>query len=139
MARVLGHTVKPCGWFPNAEQKRDASAAFNLPCGACPAFATDAEKAGPAGAGGERLTYDPGRLHGVNVYREANRGFSAGDRVQFTAPYRHERIANRQLGTVERIDSKGNLQIRLDSGRDVRFSIGEHPHLDYRLCRHQPQ
>jgi ATP-dependent exoDNAse (exonuclease V) alpha subunit len=82
-------------------------------------------------ANGQHLTYDPDRLHGVSVYREAERDFSAGDRVQFTAPYRDEHIANRQLGTVEQIDSEGNLQIRMDSGRDVQFNMREHPHLDY--------
>jgi conjugative relaxase-like TrwC/TraI family protein len=80
---------------------------------------------------GQRLTYDPHRLHGVSVYREAEREFSAGDRVQFTAPYRDGHIANRQLGNVERIDAEGNVQIRLDSGRDVQFNIREHPHVDY--------
>jgi len=80
---------------------------------------------------GQRLTYDPRRLHGVSVYREAERDFSAGDRVQFTAPYRGEHIANRQLGTVQQIDSEGNLQVRLDSGQDVQFNIREHPHVDY--------
>jgi ATP-dependent exoDNAse (exonuclease V) alpha subunit len=35
---------------------------------------------------GERLTYDPRRLQGVTVYREAERAFANGDRVQFTAP-----------------------------------------------------
>jgi len=62
--------------------------------------------------------------------REAERDFSSGERVQFTAPYRDEHIANRQLGTVEQIDSEGNLQIRMDSGRDVQFNVCEH-HLDY--------
>ena len=80
---------------------------------------------------GEQLTYDPRRLHGVSVYKEDARDFSEGDRVQFTAPYREEGIANRELGTVEQIDSEGNLQIRLDSGRDVQFSMEDHPHLDY--------
>jgi conjugative relaxase-like TrwC/TraI family protein len=79
----------------------------------------------------EHLTYDPRRLHGVSVYREAERDFSNGDRVQFTAPYREEHIANRQLGTVERIDSQGNLQVRLDSGQQVQFNIRDHPHVDY--------
>jgi conjugative relaxase-like TrwC/TraI family protein len=82
-------------------------------------------------ANGEQLTYDPERLHGVSVYREAERQFSAGDRVQFTAPYRDEHIANRQLGTIEQIDAEGNLQIRMDSGRDAQFNIRKHPHLDY--------
>jgi conjugative relaxase-like TrwC/TraI family protein len=80
---------------------------------------------------GQQLTYDPHRLYGVSVYREAEREFSVGDRVQFTAPYRDEHIANRQLGTVEKIDAEGNLQIRLDSGRNAHFNIHEHPHLDY--------
>ncbi len=83
------------------------------------------------GANGQHLTYDPERLHGVGVYREAERELSAGDRVQFTAPYRDEHIANRQLGTLEQIDSEGNLQIRMDSGRDAQFNVREHPHLDY--------
>jgi len=80
---------------------------------------------------GEHLTYDARRLHGVTVYREAQRDFSNGDRVQFTAPYRDTHIANRQLGTVQRIDTQGNLQVRLDSGQHVEFNIREHPHVDY--------
>jgi len=80
---------------------------------------------------GEQLTYDPRRLHGVSVYKEEARDFSEGDRVQFTAPYREEGVANRELGTVERIDSDGNLQIRLDSGRDIQLGAEEHAHLDY--------
>jgi ATP-dependent exoDNAse (exonuclease V) alpha subunit len=80
---------------------------------------------------GEEITYDPHRLQGVNVYREAEREFSAGDRVQFTAPYKDEHIANRQLGAIEKIDAEGNLQIRLDSGREVDLNLRDHPHLDY--------
>ena len=80
---------------------------------------------------GQLLTYDPHRLYGVSVYREAEREFSAGDRAQFTAPYRDEGVANRQLGTVEKIDPEGNLRIRLDAGQDLEFHIREHPHLDY--------
>ena len=80
---------------------------------------------------GQHLTYDPHRLHGVSVYRETERNLSAGDRVQFTAPYRDEHIANRQLGTVEQIDGEGHLQVRLDSGQEVQFNIREHPHVDY--------
>jgi len=90
---------------------------------------------------GEQLTYDPRRLHGVAVYRETERQFSTGDRVQFTAPYRDQHIANRQLGTVEHIDSEGNLQIRLDTGKEMAFNIREHPHLDcgYAVTSHSSQ
>jgi ATP-dependent exoDNAse (exonuclease V) alpha subunit len=52
-------------------------------------------------------------------------------RVQFTAPCREQHIANRQLGTVHRIDAEGNLQVRLDSGQEVQLNIREHQHIDY--------
>jgi len=51
--------------------------------------------------------------------------------VQFTAPNRERHIANRELGNVEQIDSRGNLQIRLDSGRAVAFNIRENRHIDH--------
>ncbi len=79
----------------------------------------------------EQVSYDPRRLHGVTLYRETQRGFSQGDRVQFTAPNRKQHIANRELGTIEKFDDSGNLQLRLDSGRKVAFNINENPHLDY--------
>jgi ATP-dependent exoDNAse (exonuclease V) alpha subunit len=62
---------------------------------------------------------------------KAERNLSSGDRVQFTAPFRDERIANRKLGTVEQIDSEGNLQVRLDSGQEVQLNLREHPRVDY--------
>jgi conjugative relaxase-like TrwC/TraI family protein len=80
---------------------------------------------------GERLMYDPRRLRGVSVYREEERSFSVGDRIQFTAPFAEERVTNRQLGTVQRIDRDGNVQLRMDSGRDVQFNVREMPHLDH--------
>jgi hypothetical protein len=80
---------------------------------------------------GERLTYDPRRLQGVTVYRESERRFSEGDRVQFTAPAKERRIANRELGTIERMDEHGNVELKLDSGREMRLNVRENPHLDY--------
>lgn len=80
---------------------------------------------------GKQVTYDPRRLQGVTLYRESDRWFSRGDRVQFTAPDRDQHIANRELGTIEKIDAQGKLQVRLDSGRSVAFNIMENPHLDY--------
>jgi ATP-dependent exoDNAse (exonuclease V) alpha subunit len=90
---------------------------------------------------GQHLTYDPRRLYGVSVCREVKRDFSTGDRVQFTAPFRKEHIANRQLGTIEQIDSEGSLQVRLDSGQQVLFNIREHPHVDhgYAVTSHSSQ
>jgi len=81
--------------------------------------------------GNESLTYDPRRLQGVTVYSESERAFSEGDRVQFTAPDKTLKIANRELGTIESIDEHGNVGIKLDSGREVRFNLEENRHLDY--------
>jgi conjugative relaxase-like TrwC/TraI family protein len=80
---------------------------------------------------GEELSYDPRRLQGVTVYRETERTFAQGDRVQMTAPYHEQKLANRELGTVEKIDNSGNLKLRMDSGREVEFNVRQMPHLDY--------
>ncbi|MHB8540162.1 MAG: MobF family relaxase [Candidatus Acidiferrales bacterium] len=90
---------------------------------------------------GEQLSYDPRRLHGVTLYRERERSFAQGDRIQFTAPNREQHVANRELGTIDKIDASGDLQIRLDSGRAVAFNIRENPHLDhgYAVTSHSSQ
>jgi conjugative relaxase-like TrwC/TraI family protein len=80
---------------------------------------------------GEELSYDPRRLQGVTVYRETERTFAEGDRVQMTAPYHAEKLSNRELGTVDKIDGEGNLKLKMDSGREVEFNAKQHPHLDY--------
>jgi ATP-dependent exoDNAse (exonuclease V) alpha subunit len=80
---------------------------------------------------GARVTYDPRRLHGVALYREADRAVAIGDRVQITAPDRDRHLANRELGTVERIDRHHDLQLRLDSGRTVVLPAKTPVHLDY--------
>jgi ATP-dependent exoDNAse (exonuclease V) alpha subunit len=77
------------------------------------------------------LNYDPRRLQGVTIYRETERAFAAGDRVQTTAPDRARDVANRELGTIERIDANGHMEVRWDSGRTSSFEAGERRHLDY--------
>jgi ATP-dependent exoDNAse (exonuclease V) alpha subunit len=81
--------------------------------------------------GGAELSYDPRRLQGVTVYRDSERKFAQGDRVQLTAPYHEQKLANRELATIERIEGDGNLKLRMDSGREVEFNARQHPHLDY--------
>jgi len=90
---------------------------------------------------GEHQAYDPRRLSGVAVYHETERAFSEGDRVQFTAPSKDLRVANRELGTIEKINDAGDVRIRMDSGREVAFNIREHPHLDhgYAVTSHSSQ
>ena len=90
---------------------------------------------------GEHQSYDPRRLSGVSVYNESERVFSQGDRVQFTAPSKELHVANRDLGTIEEINGAGDVAIRLDSGREVRFNVDDHPHLDhgYAVTSHSSQ
>ena len=92
-------------------------------------------------ANGESRSYDPRRLQGVTLYREADRAFAVGDRVQFTAPFRERQVANRELGTLEQIDATGRVRVRLDSGRRVAFRLDAYPHLDhgYAVTSHSSQ
>lgn len=89
---------------------------------------------------GHQITYNPQRLQGVSVYREAERQFSEGDRVQFRAPYHPARVANGELGTLEKI-AKGQLTVKLDSGRSVSFEIERNRHIDhgYAVTSHSSQ
>jgi ATP-dependent exoDNAse (exonuclease V) alpha subunit len=80
---------------------------------------------------GEQTTYDPRRQVGVSVYREQEKSFSVGDRIQFTAPSQELKIANRDLGTVESIWRDGTMRLRLDDERKVEFSPQQHPHIDH--------
>jgi ATP-dependent exoDNAse (exonuclease V) alpha subunit len=90
---------------------------------------------------GTERTYDPHRQQGVSVYREQERTFSVGDRIQFTAPANDLKIANRELGTVETIGQDGRLSLKMDGGREVQLDPREHPHLDhgYAVTSHSSQ
>ena len=68
---------------------------------------------------------------GVSIYREQQKVFSIGDRVQFTAPNQELKIANRELGTVKKIAQGGAMRLKLDSGRSVDFDSQRFPHLDH--------
>jgi len=58
---------------------------------------------------GEEVSYDPRRQQGVSVYREQERAFSVGDRVQLTALYPDLKLANREQATVEGISQDGRI------------------------------
>jgi len=80
---------------------------------------------------GDQTTYDPRRQVGVSVYREEEKRFSVGDRIQFTAPSQELKIANRDFGTVESIGRDGTMRLRLDDERGVDLNPQRHPHLDH--------
>jgi hypothetical protein len=81
--------------------------------------------------GGDQFSYDPKRLSGVAVYREVERQFSVGDRIQFTAPDKQISVANRELGMIEKIDKNGNIALRLEDGQTIQFKASQHPHFDH--------
>lgn len=92
-------------------------------------------------ANGTKLTYNPARLYGVNVYRELEREFAVGDRFSFTAPSKELGVANRDLGSVQQIDKDGQLTVKMDSGRSVSFDSNEMRHFDhgYAVTSHSSQ
>lgn len=89
---------------------------------------------------GRQQSYDPRRQQGVSVYRQEQRAFSVGDRIQFTAPDNELKIANRELATVERI-SDGKMSLRMEGGRSVEIDPIRNPHLDhgYAVTSHSSQ
>ncbi len=90
---------------------------------------------------GEQVTYSPSRLHGISAYREIERDFAVGDRLQFSAPNRELDIANRDLGTVEHITNDGVLTVRMDNAKSVSFDPHQMRHFDhgYAVTSHSSQ
>jgi len=79
---------------------------------------------------GREITYNPERLRGVSAYKEAERQFAEGDRLQFRAPAHELKVANGELGTLEKI-AEGRFIVLLDGGRKVEFDARTFPHLDH--------
>jgi ATP-dependent exoDNAse (exonuclease V) alpha subunit len=90
---------------------------------------------------GPERTYDPRRQRGVSVYREEERAFSIGDRVQLTAPARELHVANRELGTIVAIGNEKRIGLKMDDGRQIEIDRVKHPHLDhgYAVTSHSSQ
>jgi ATP-dependent exoDNAse (exonuclease V) alpha subunit len=89
----------------------------------------------------ELATYDPRRLTGVSVYRETDREFSVGDRIQFTAPDKSLGVANRDLAVIEAIHPDGRMIAGLGDNRQIEFNASEHRHFDhgYAVTSHSSQ
>ena len=91
---------------------------------------------------GSTVAYDPKRVYGVNVYREATREFATGDRLQFSAQHKPLGIHNRDLGTIVKIEPDA-LTVGLDGkeGRTVRFDPAEFRQFDhgYAVTSHSSQ
>ena len=91
---------------------------------------------------GEVVSYDPKRLKGVNVYREAQREIAAGERVQFTTSHKELGVANRDLGTVMQVEPN-RITVRMDGKdeRSITFDPREMRHFDhgYAVTSHSSQ
>ena len=92
---------------------------------------------------GQQVTYDPSRLRGIAAYREIEREFAIGEKIQFTAPNRNLQVANRDLGTIQHIGEDGRVSVRMDGPKDriVRFDAAEMRHFDhgYAVTSHSSQ
>jgi conjugative relaxase-like TrwC/TraI family protein len=90
---------------------------------------------------GESIIYNPARLHGISAYRELEREFAVGDRLQFTAPNQELGVANRDLGTIERIEQNGQFALQLDTGKVITLDPTKMRHFDhgYAVTSHSAQ
>jgi ATP-dependent exoDNAse (exonuclease V) alpha subunit len=80
---------------------------------------------------GRILTYDPERVSGISVYESKVQPFAVGDRIQFTANSANPGVSTRDLATITKLDSYGNVEAKLDSGRKLRWNLVEFRHIDY--------
>jgi len=91
---------------------------------------------------GQQATYDPKRLQGIAAYREIDRDFAQGDRIQFTANNRELAVSNRDMGTIERIDNN-QISVKMDGAKErtVAFDAAQMRHFDhgYAVTSHSSQ
>ena len=88
------------------------------------------------------MTYDPRRLRGVQVFRETERKFATGDRIQVTSSNKELGVANRDLGTVTAIEN-GQMSVRMDgkAERTISFDTAGFRQFDhgYAVTSHSSQ
>jgi conjugative relaxase-like TrwC/TraI family protein len=91
---------------------------------------------------GSSVTYDPRRLQGVHVFREVEREFAVGEKIQATAPNKDIGVANRDLGTITAMQD-GQVSVRMDGKEDrsVTFDPREFRQFDhgYAVTSHSSQ
>jgi hypothetical protein len=71
---------------------------------------------------GRTVECDPKELKGVALYREEERHFSVGDRIQFRAPYPEKRITTSEIAYVERIDGD-RMTVRIDDEKQKQLTL----------------
>ena len=91
---------------------------------------------------GSTVSYDPRRLRGVQVFRETEREFATGDRIQMTSSNKELAVANRDLGTITEIKDN-HMSVRMDgkAGKTITFDAAEFRQFDhgYAVTSHSSQ
>ena len=83
-------------------------------------------------ATGKIQTYNPKRHYGVEVFEQQLRSLAFGEEIVFRAPSKEKGIANGDRATIEGIDLRGNVKVRMaDKSRTVMFNLPELQHFDY--------
>jgi ATP-dependent exoDNAse (exonuclease V) alpha subunit len=88
---------------------------------------------------GTTHTYSPTKLKGVEVYREEVREFVKGERIQFRAPFKEQKIPNGGLGRIEKLDrDSGHVTITLDAGQSLSIPLKDLRHIEYGYAMTNP-
>lgn len=75
---------------------------------------------------GRKVEIDPAKYSDrFSIFERVERSFSEGDRVVFLKNDRKLDIQNGLLGQIEKIDDRGNIQVKTSDDRDLRFNLSE--------------
>jgi ATP-dependent exoDNAse (exonuclease V) alpha subunit len=77
-----------------------------------------------------RVEYNPSRLFGVEVFREEQRVFARGDRIQFRAPDRVRGVANGDFATIKATDARRGV-LCFDNGKELTVASKRLRHIDH--------
>ncbi|TDI82638.1 MAG: conjugative relaxase [Caldithrix sp.] len=71
--------------------------------------------------------------HGLklNVYRASEREFTKGDKIVFLKNDRKLAVENGRIGKILALDSKGNMIVRTEQGKEVSFNTHNYAYFDH--------
>ena len=81
------------------------------------------------------VTYSPSRLktatNDSKVYRPELQAISQGERIRITRNDKERNVRAGDFATVTKIDGKGGLQVRLDSGKEIDLTAKQARHVEH--------
>ena len=85
-------------------------------------------------ADGRKLTFDPAKLEGKEVFTEIkNKEFALGDKIAVTKNGKdsnEQAVKNGQTGTIEKIEGS-RMSVNMEGGKMREFDMAEYKHLDH--------